>query len=139
MDTPTTHPLTIAEAADMAGVSVPTIVRARAAGRLPTLMTAADIAAWLPTRRRGRSAGTAAERRCPVCGGIFRVLDDDGKPLPREERGWDLVKARRYAGGYRWRDRCRACHTLQRMHLAAESKRRSESEAEADGADRKDA
>jgi hypothetical protein len=55
------------------------------------------------------------EKRCPVCTNVFRVLDDAGEPLPAEQREWDRVKAPRYRGGYRWRDRCRACFAADRM------------------------
>lgn len=71
------------------------------------------------------------ERRCRGCGHVYRVLDDAGEPLPREQRQWDLVRAARYKGGYRWRDMCRPCSNTARVELARARARRRESTAEA--------
>lgn len=71
------------------------------------------------------------EKRCPVCGELYRVLDEQGDPLPRELRQWDTVAAARYRDGWRWRDRCRRCRLRQTAELAA---RRRASRAAAAGA-----
>lgn len=59
------------------------------------------------------------EKRCPRCGQVFRVLDEQRQPLPREQRQWDTVAAPRYKDGWRWRDRCRHCRKKQTAELAA--------------------
>lgn len=69
------------------------------------------------------------EKRCRGCGQVFRVLGEDGQPLPREQRQWDLVRAPRYRGGYRWRDQCRNC--TYRARLAAKAEQRARRRAAA--------
>lgn len=73
------------------------------------------------------------ERRCRGCGHVYRVLDDAGEPLPRAARQWDLVRAKGYRGGYRWRDMCRICSYAARVEQARARARRRESEATAPG------